>query len=83
MVGTSWDYPPFSSVDPTFQVVGMDIALIEKENRAPISAYLVSDPKLCIRRSPRALNINQIDLAVAAMAITPERAGELSFSSIS
>ncbi len=80
VVGTSWDYPPFSSVDPTFQVVGMDIALIEEIGRRlqiPIEIQNYAFEGL-----PGALNINQIDLAVAAMAITPERAGELSFSSI-
>ena len=25
VVGTAWDYPPFSSVDPSFKVVGFDI----------------------------------------------------------
>jgi len=30
VVGTSWDYPPFSSVDPSFKVVGFDIAMVQE-----------------------------------------------------
>ena len=33
VVGVAWDYPPFASVDPNFQVVGFDIALIEEIGR--------------------------------------------------
>jgi len=80
VVGTSWDYPPFSSVDPNFQVVGLDIAVIEEIGRRlqiPIEIQNYAFEGL-----PGALQINQIDLAIAAMAITPERATQMSFSPI-
>ncbi len=80
VVGMSWDYPPFSSVDPAFKVVGLDIALIEEVGRRlqiPIEIQNYAFEGL-----PGALQINQIDLAVAAMAITPERMSQMSFSPI-
>jgi polar amino acid transport system substrate-binding protein len=78
VVGTSWDYPPFASVDPNFQVVGFDIALIREIGRRlkiPIDIQNFTFDGL-----PGALQLNQVDLAIAAIAVTPERAGQLSFS---
>jgi ABC-type amino acid transport substrate-binding protein len=80
VVGTSWDYPPFSSVDPNFQVVGFDIALIQEVGRR--LQIPVEIQNYAFEGLPGALQINQIDLAVAAMAITPERATQMSFSPI-
>ena len=80
VVGTSWDYPPFSSVDSNFKVVGFDIALIEEIGRRlqiPVEIQNYSFEGL-----PGALQVNQIDLAVAAIAITPERVNQMSFSPI-
>jgi ABC-type amino acid transport substrate-binding protein len=80
VVGTSWDYPPFSSVDPNFQVVGFDIALIGEIGRRlqiPVEIQNYSFEGL-----PGALQLNQIDIAVAAMVVNPERATQMSFSPI-
>lgn len=80
VVGVSWDYPPFASIDPNFQLVGFDIALIQEIGRRlnlPIDLQNFTFEGL-----PGALQINQIDLAIAAISITPERAGLLSFSPI-
>jgi len=80
VVGVSWDYPPFASIDPNFQVVGFDIALIQEIGRRlniPIDLQNFTFEGL-----PGALQINQIDLAIAAISITPERAGLVSFSPI-
>ncbi|HEX7557370.1 MAG TPA: transporter substrate-binding domain-containing protein, partial [Leptolinea sp.] len=80
IVGTSWDYPPFSSVNSNFQVVGFDIALIEEMSRRlkiPMEIQNYSFEGL-----PDALQINQIDLAVAAISENPERAQQMSFSPI-
>ena len=80
VVGTSWDYPPFSSVNPNLQVVGFDIALIgEIGHRLQIPVEIQN---YAFEGLPGALQINQIDLAVAAMAITPERTTQMSFSPI-
>lgn len=80
VVGTSWDYPPFSSVDPNFKVVGFDIAMIEEIGRR--LQIPVEIQNYAFEGLPGALQINQIDLAVAAMAITPERTALMSFSPI-
>ena len=80
VVGTSWDYPPFSSVDPNFQVVGFDIALIEEIGRR--LQIPVEIQNYAFEGLPGALQLNQIDLAVAAISITPERASQMSFSPI-
>jgi ABC-type amino acid transport substrate-binding protein len=80
VVGTSWDYPPFSSVDPNFQVVGFDIALIEEIGRR--LQIPVEIQNYAFEGLPSALQINQIDLAIAAISITPERSNQMSFSPI-
>ncbi len=80
VVGTAWDYPPFSSVDPNFQVVGFDIALIEEIGRR--LQIPVEIQNYAFEGLPGALQLNQIDLAVAAISITPERASQMSFSPI-
>jgi polar amino acid transport system substrate-binding protein len=80
VVGVDWDYPPFAYVDPNFQVVGFDIALSEEIGRRlniPIEIQNFTFEGL-----PNALQINQIDLAIAAISITPERANQMSFSPI-
>jgi polar amino acid transport system substrate-binding protein len=80
VVGTSWDYPPFSSVNSDFEVVGFDMALIEEIGRRlniPIEVQNYAFEGL-----PDALRINQIDLAVAAISLTPERDQQMSFSPV-
>ncbi len=80
VVGTSWDYPPFSSVDQNFQVVGFDIALVEEIGRR--LQIPVEIQNYAFEGLSGALQINQIDLAVAAISVTPERASQMSFSPI-
>ena len=80
VVGTSWHYPPFSTIDPNFQVVGFDIALIEEIGRR--LQIPVEIQNYAFEGLPGALQINQIDLAVAAISVTPERASQMSFSPI-
>ncbi|MDX9991294.1 MAG: transporter substrate-binding domain-containing protein [Anaerolineales bacterium] len=80
VVGTSWDYPPFASIDPNFHAAGFDIALIEEIGRRlniPVEVQNFSFDGLS-----DALNLNQIDLAVAAISITPERVSQISFSTV-
>jgi ABC-type amino acid transport substrate-binding protein len=80
VVGSSWDYPPFGSVNSDFQVVGFDIALIEEIGRRlqiPIDMQNYAFEGL-----PDALQLNQIDLAVAAISVNPERTQQMSFSPV-
>jgi len=80
VVGTSWYYPPFAFVDPNFQVVGFDIALIKEIGRR--LNIPVEIQNFAFQGLSSALQINQIDLAISAISITPERAAEMSFSPI-
>jgi len=80
VVGTAWHYPPFSSIDPNFQVVGFDIALIEEIGRR--LQIPVEIQNYAFEGLTGALQLNQIDLAVAAISITPERASQMSFSPV-
>ena len=80
VVGMSWDYPPFASVDSNFQVVGLDIALVKelgKRLNIPVDIQNFTFEGL-----QGALQINQIDLAIAAISITPIRRGQMSFSQV-
>jgi ABC-type amino acid transport substrate-binding protein len=82
VVGTSWDYPPFSYTDLNLQGqgVGLDIALIKEIGRRlkiPIDIQSFTFEEL-----PAALQKNQVDLAIAAISVTPERANQMSFSPI-
>ncbi len=80
VVGTSWDYPPFASIDPNLHAVGFDMALIGEIGRrlnVPVEIQNFTFDGL-----PDALQLNQIDLAVAAISITPERASQMSFSPV-
>lgn len=80
VVGVAWDYPPFASVDPNFQVVGLDIAVIEEVgHRLNIP---VDIQNFTFEGLTGALQLNQIDLAIAAISITPERATQMTFSPI-
>lgn len=80
VVGTSWDYPPFASVNSNFEVVGLDMALMQEIGRRlkiPIEFQNFTFDGL-----NGALHINQIDLAIAAISITPERASQVTFSPV-
>ncbi len=80
VVGVAWDYPPFASVDSNFNVVGLDIAVIEEVGRR--LNIPVDIQNFTFEGLTGALQLNQIDLAIAAISITPERATQMTFSSI-
>jgi ABC-type amino acid transport substrate-binding protein len=80
VVGVAWDYPPFAYIDPNFQVVGFDIALIQEIGRR--LDIPVDIQNFTFEGLTGALALNQIDIAVAAISITPERAAQMSFSPV-
>ncbi len=80
VVGTSYDYPPFASIDPNFHAVGFDLVLIKEIGQRlniPVDIQNYSFDGLA-----DALQLNQIDLAVAAISVTPERLSQMSFSPV-
>lgn len=80
VVGMSADYPPFAYVGPDFTIRGYDLALIQEIGRR-------LNVQLDIRNMAfdglgNALMLGQIDAAIAAISITPERDQVVDFSSI-
>jgi polar amino acid transport system substrate-binding protein len=79
-VGVSADYPPFAYVAPDFSLQGYDIALaqeIGKRLNLPVEFTNMAFDGLL-----PALQLHQIDMAVSAISITPERQGLAEFSNI-
>ncbi|MFN8469981.1 MAG: transporter substrate-binding domain-containing protein [Caldilineaceae bacterium] len=78
VVGTAADYAPFESYDQAFQLGGYDIALLRA-----IGAQLgveVQFKDFAFEGLPDALQLGQIDVAAAALTVTPERAAVVDFS---
>ena len=78
--GTSADYPPFEAYNDNFQLEGFDIALMQ--NIAEKLGLNVEFKDMAFDGLGDALAINQIDLAIAAISVTPERDLEVDFSNI-
>jgi polar amino acid transport system substrate-binding protein len=80
VVGTSADYPPFESYDDNFRIVGFDIALIDQ-----IAGQLgleVDVKDIAFDGLADALDLGQIDAAIAAISVTPQREEAVDFSQI-
>jgi polar amino acid transport system substrate-binding protein len=80
VVGISADYPPFAYVDQDFEITGFDIALIEeigKRLNLPLDIRNMAFDGL-----GNALQVDQIDLAIAAISISPERDTFIDFSNV-
>jgi ABC-type amino acid transport substrate-binding protein/heat shock protein HslJ len=77
-VGTSADYAPFESYDDSFQLEGFDIALIQ--NIAETLGLNVEIKDMAFDGLFNALQINQVDLAISAITVTPERDGLVDFT---
>lgn len=79
-VGTSADYPPFSYYDENFKLTGFDIALIQEIGRRLGVEVQIRD--YAFDGLAEALALGQIDTAIAAISVTPEREAEAAFSNI-
>ena len=80
VVGTAGDYPPFEYYNPQFQLDGFDIALmnaIGQKLQLPIEYNNFAFDGL-----PAALQIGQIDAAIAAISVTDERLSAVDFSNV-
>ena len=78
VVGISLDSPPFSALSPVFKMEGLDVALafeLEKRLRIPVEIQNFSPQGLAA-----ALQLNQIDLALAGIPNSADAGGQLSFS---
>ena len=80
VVGTSADYPPFESYDENFLIDGFDIALINAiAEELDLDIELVD---IAFDGLADALAVGQIDIAIAAISVTPEREEVIDFSHI-
>lgn len=79
-VGTSADYPPFSYRTADFELTGLDIAVIEEVGRRLRIETELND--MAFDGLSWALQLGQIDVAVAALAITPQRSEVIDFSDV-
>ncbi len=79
-VGTSADYAPFSYYDENFKLTGFDIALIQEIGQRLGVEVQIRD--YAFDGLAEALELGQIDLAIAAISVTPEREAEVDFSNV-
>jgi len=80
VVGVSMDYPPFEYIDANFIADGFDIALISeigKQLGLPVDVRNYSFNGLY-----NALQTSQIDIAVSALTVTPDREKVVLFSDV-
>ncbi len=80
VVGISADYPPFSYYGANFVPVGFEPALMSAIGKElGVQVELVD---MAFEGLPAALQLGQIDLAIAAISVTPERSAVLDFSDV-
>jgi ABC-type amino acid transport substrate-binding protein/heat shock protein HslJ len=79
-VGTSADYPPFEYYNDQFQLDGFDIALIQALGEQLGLKVELND--FAFDGLPAAVAIDQVDLAIAALSVTPARLAIANFSNI-
>jgi ABC-type amino acid transport substrate-binding protein len=78
--GTSADYKPFEYYDSNYQIVGFDPSIArELSSRLGLQVQLVDIP---FEGLNAALQTGQIDAAIAAISVTPERQTYLDFSNV-
>ena len=80
VVGTSADYPPFAYYTDEFILEGLDIEVINEVGRRMGVQVEIKD--MAFDGLSGALDLQQIDLAIAALSITPDRLTVVDFSEI-
>ncbi len=80
VVGTSADYPPFEYYNDDFEIDGFDIALINAiAKKLDVETEIID---IAFDGLADALALGQIDVAIAAISITPEREPYVDFSQV-
>ncbi len=80
VVGTSADYPPFEYYNAQYQIDGFDPQLMSRI--AVVLGIQVEFKDFAFEGLNAALNIGQIDAAISAISVTPERQGIVDFSNV-
>ena len=79
-VGTSADYPPFEYYNDQFKLDGFDIALITAIGEKLGVKVDLND--FAFDGLPAAVAIGQVDVAIAALSVTPDRQAVADFSNV-
>ncbi len=80
VVGTSADYPPYAFYNEKFQLDGFDIALMNAIGERLGFQVVFND--FAFDGLGSALQLGQIDAAIAAISVTPERQEMIDFSNV-
>ncbi len=80
IVGTAANYPPFEYYNDSFELDGLDIAIIQQIGRRLNLDVEFRD--MAFDGLVNALQVEQIDLAISAITVTKERAGFVDFSNV-
>jgi polar amino acid transport system substrate-binding protein len=80
LVGTSADYPPFEYYVGDLRIDGFDIALMDEIGRR--LGVQIEYRDFAFDGLGGALQLDQIDVAIAAISITPERESFVDFSNV-
>jgi polar amino acid transport system substrate-binding protein len=78
--GTSADYPPFAFWTSDYRLDGLDVALIDEIGQALGLDVEIKD--MAFDGLNWALELQQIDVAIAALSITAERSAALDFTDV-
>lgn len=80
LVGTSADYPPFEYYNSNYELDGFDIALMKEMGKRLGVAIEFND--FAFDGVLDALNLKQVDAAIAGISVTDDRRKEVDFSNI-
>jgi len=80
VIGTSADYAPFEYYNDTFQIVGFDAAIARE--LGALLGLQVELTDFAFEGLNSALQIGQIDAAIAAISITPARQAVVDFTNV-
>jgi len=80
VVGTSADYPPFEFYTSDFKLDGFDIALMQEIGKQ--LGVKVQFRDMAFDGLGDALQLGQIDVAMAALSVTPDREAVVDFSDV-
>jgi ABC-type amino acid transport substrate-binding protein len=80
MVGTSADYAPYESYNSSYQIVGFDIAVMDAIATQLGVSFELND--FAFDGLGAAIQLGQIDAAISAISVTPERQAVVDFSNI-
>jgi ABC-type amino acid transport substrate-binding protein len=79
-VGTTADYPPFEYYNEKFELEGFDIALIQQIGQRLGLGVELND--FAFDGLPMTVAIGQVDVAIGALSVNPERQAVANFSNV-